>query len=113
MHRGEDERGQNALAPCMIIHNQTPVVFPKFSHPDNYWCYPYERAVKRYVSVSSNFKNAECSFAKRESFRELLKLVSATVLPQEVFSFKVDLQKASLLHVNAIIIVAILSYMYS
>lgn len=92
----EEQRG---LTACRItVHNLQHISEDayRFSHPDNYWCYPYERAVKRYVSISSNFKNIECSFAKRESFRELLKLVSATILPQEEPSFKVDLQKASL-----------------
>lgn len=93
----EEQRG---LTACRItVHNLQHIAQDayRFSHPDNYWCYPYERAVKRYVSISSNFKNIECSFAKRESFRELLKLVSATILPQEEPSFKVDLQKASLI----------------
>ena len=89
----EEQRG---LTTCKItVHNLQHISEDayRFSHPDNYWCYPYERAVRRYVGISSNFKNIECSFAKRESFRELLKVVRATILPQEEPSFKVDLQK--------------------
>ena len=56
-------------------------------------------------------KNIECSFAKRESFRELLKLVSATILPQEEPSFKVDLQKASLIIIpTAYLVVRLVLY---
>ena len=74
----EEQRG---LTACKItVHNLQHISEDayRFSHPDNYWCYPYERAVRRYVGISSNFKNIECSFAKRESFRELLKVVRAT-----------------------------------
>ena len=107
----EEQRG---LTACRItVHNLQHISEDayRFSHPDNYWCYPYERAVRRYVSISSNFKNIECSFAKRESFRELLKLVSATILPQEEPSFKVDLQKASLIIIpTAYLVVRLVLY---
>lgn len=66
----------------------------RFSHPDNYWCFSFERAVKRYVAHTSNFKNPECSFAKRESLREMLKTLPSTLkqLP-DVGRFKYDLDK--------------------
>ena len=95
----EEQRG---LTACRItVHNlqHIPEDVIRFSHPDNYWCYPFERAVKRYVGISSNFKNMECSFAKRESYRELLKLVRGTFLPQEETStcnYKIDLEKVSI-----------------
>ena len=38
----------------------------RFSSPDNFWCYSYERAVDRYTGYSSNCKNIEHSFAKAE-----------------------------------------------
>ena len=45
----------------------------RFSAPDNFWCFQFERAVKRYVQQSSNRKHIEKSFARRESQREFLK----------------------------------------
>lgn len=92
----EEHRG---LTACRItVHNlqHIPEDAYQFSHPDNYWCFPYERAVKRYVSISSNFKNMECSFAKREGYRELLKLLRGRIQPQEETKFKFDLEKASI-----------------
>jgi len=47
----------------------------RFSSPDNYWCYVFERAVHTYVDKSSNQKNLELTFAKAESRRELLKVL--------------------------------------
>ena len=47
----------------------------RFSSPDNYWCFVFERAVHTYVVRSSNKKNLECTFAKAESRRELLKFI--------------------------------------
>ena len=48
-----------------------------FSSPDSYWCYNFERAVKRYVSISSNHKNIEITFARAELRREVLKVRSS------------------------------------
>ena len=31
----------------------------RFGHPDNYWCCVYEQAVKKYISIEHNHKNAE------------------------------------------------------
>ena len=43
----------------------------RFSHPDNYWYFPFERAVRRYVTTKCNFKNIEGTFARKEARREL------------------------------------------
>jgi len=72
-----------------------------FSHPDNYWCFSFERAVKRYVGHTSNFKNPECSFAKRESLREMLKSLESTLKPlPDVGSFKYDLDKVNITNIS-------------
>ena len=47
----------------------------RFSSPDNYWCFTFERAVHGYVERSSNQKNLELTFAKAESRKELLKFL--------------------------------------
>ena len=49
-----------------------PEDIQRFSAPDNFWCFEFERAVKRYVQQSSNKKHIEKSFARRESQREFL-----------------------------------------
>ena len=90
----EEELG---LLACRItVHNLMHISQDayRFSPPDNFWCFSFERAVKRYVSISNNFKNKECSFAKRESYREQLKLVNATIVkPQENPCYTIDLRK--------------------
>lgn len=68
----EEQYGVNA---CVInLHNLThlPEDIQRFSAPDNFWCFEFERAVKRYVQQSSNKKHIEKSFARRESLREFL-----------------------------------------
>ena len=48
------------LASCVIsLHNlvHLPEDFVRFSSPDNYWCFVFERAVHDYVESSSNKKN--------------------------------------------------------
>ncbi|KXJ21525.1 RNA-directed DNA polymerase from mobile element jockey [Exaiptasia diaphana] len=55
----------------------------RFSHPDNYWCFSFERAVNRYVNTSTNFKNIECTYAKMEKRRELMKLLNTSFLLQD------------------------------
>ena len=68
----EVEGGQS----CVIsVHNllHLPEDIERFSSPDNYWCFVFERAVHTYVERSSNKKNLEATFAKAESRRELLK----------------------------------------
>lgn len=53
----------------------------RFSSPDNYWCFVFERSVKRYVERSSNKKHIEYTFANAEERRELSKhLPSAKLL---------------------------------
>jgi hypothetical protein len=47
----------------------------RFSASDNYWCYCFERAVKKYVSRSSNCKHIEKTYAHAEERRELAKLL--------------------------------------
>ena len=59
----------------------------RFSAPDNYWCYIFERAVRSYVERSSNKKNLEMTFAKAESRKELLKFSSQpslTISPSQL-----------------------------
>ena len=61
---------------CVItLHNliHMPEDIQRFSAPDNYWCYSYERAVKSYIERSSNNKNLESTFAQVECRREFLK----------------------------------------
>lgn len=66
---------------CTItLHNLThlPDDIHRFSSPDNYWCFVFERAVHKYVEQSSNQKNLEATFAKYESRREVLKFQNCT-----------------------------------
>lgn len=58
---------------CTItLHNLThlPEDIQRFSSPDNYWCFVFERAVHKYIEQSSNQKNLEATFAKSESRRD-------------------------------------------
>lgn len=64
------------IKSCVItLHNllHLPTDIRRFSSPDNYWCYVFERAVKNYVKRSSNCKNLEYTFARGECRREFLK----------------------------------------
>lgn len=77
------------FSDCTItLHNLThlPDDIHRFSSPDNYWCFVFERAVHKYVEKSSNHKNLEATFAKSESRREMLKFhessTSALEIPQ-------------------------------
>lgn len=78
-----------------LLHVQEDAM--RFSHLDNFWCFNFERAVKRYVAIPSNFKNFLCSFARRESRREVLKIVSAYVKPPQSLNEpgKINLEKVS------------------
>ena len=72
---------------CTItLHNLThlPDDIHRFSSPDNYWCFVFERAVHKYVEQSSNQKNLEATFAKSESRREVLKFHRASLSVMEV-----------------------------
>ena len=77
------EESKGVSACTITAHNLLHVYDDamRFSHPDNYWCFTFERAVQRNKAIPSNFKNFECSFAKRESQRELLKVLSSHVKP--------------------------------
>ena len=48
----------------------------RFSSPDNYWCYTFERAVHNYVEKTSNKKHLELTFARSECRREVLKFLT-------------------------------------
>ena len=64
---------------CVVsLHNLIHLTddIERFSCPDNYWCYAFERAVHTYVERSFNNKHLEVTFAKAESRRELLKFLS-------------------------------------
>jgi len=70
-----------ATSSCVInLHNLTHLSddVQRFSSPDNYWCFDFERAVKRYVRQSTNKKYVEKSFAKRETQREFLRFFQDT-----------------------------------
>lgn len=67
------------LTSCVItLHSliHMPEEIERFSGPDNYWCYSFERAVKGYVARSSNNRNLELTFALAECRREFLKFKS-------------------------------------
>ena len=72
----EESQGLNS---CHVIsHNLTHIHEDvlNFSSLDNYWCYNFDHAVKRYISISSNHKNIEITFARTELCREVLKVRS-------------------------------------
>ena len=61
---------------CTIsFHNLLHLVndIKRFSSPDNFWHYMFERAVHKYVIRSSKNKNLELIFAQAEIRREVLK----------------------------------------
>ena len=62
----EERYGANAC----FINLHLPEDIERFAAPGNFWCFQFERAVKRYVQQSSNNKDFEKSFARRESQRE-------------------------------------------
>ena len=58
---------------CTItLHNlmHLPEDIHRFSSPDNYWCFVFERAVHKCIVQSSNNKNLELMFAKSECRRK-------------------------------------------
>ena len=60
------------IKSCVVtLHNllHLPEDIANFSSLDNYWCYSFEKAVKKYVERSSNCKNLESTFAKAECRR--------------------------------------------
>ena len=88
----EEHRG---LTSCTVTeHNILHIASDamRFSHPDNYWCFSFERAVRRYVTTKSNFKNIECTYAKKEARRELLKHLHSHIEGQPK-QYKFSLEK--------------------
>lgn len=87
----EEQRGITACVKTAhnLIHIPQDVL--RFGHPDNFWCFSFERAVQRYVKTSCNYKNIECSYAKREAWRELLKHIGIGSHPLK--QYMVDLEK--------------------
>ena len=72
----EESQGLNS---CRVVSDNITHIHEdvlNFSSPDNYWRYNFERAVKRYVSISSNHKNIEITFARAELRRDVLKVLS-------------------------------------
>ena len=73
------EESQGLRACHLVNHNLTHIHEDvlNFGTPDNYWCYNFERAVQRYVTISNNHKNIEVTFARTELRREILKVRSS------------------------------------
>lgn len=69
------EEVQGVKSCVVTLHNllHIPEDINEFSTVDNYWCYTFERAVKKYVLKSSNGKNLELTFARSECRREFLR----------------------------------------
>lgn len=70
---------------CVITsHNLIYIVddIKRFGLPDNYWCWGFERCVKKYVDITSNQKAVELSFARTESRREAIK--SSTIQKKQL-----------------------------
>ena len=64
------------IKSCVITHHNLlhyPEDIERFSSPDNYWCFTFERAVQRHLSISCNNKNMEFTFSEVECRREFLK----------------------------------------
>jgi len=83
------------LTSCTItLHNLThlPEDIEQHSSPDNYWCFVFERAVRKYLEKSSNNKSLELTFAKAECKREVLKFHSP---PMHIQSLTVDQHQVS------------------
>ena len=75
------------LRSCVVtLHNllHLPEDIANFSTLDNFWCYSFERAVKKYVERSSNCKNLESTFAVAECRREFLKFFNPSPFPSNL-----------------------------
>lgn len=68
------------LGMCVVTNNllHIPEDVKHFSSTVNFWCFPFERAAKKYTSRSSNCKHIEVIYAKAEARRELLKVNPST-----------------------------------
>ena len=67
------------LKSCVVtLHNllHLPEDINRFGSPDNYWRYPFERAVKGYIHRPSNSKNLEYTYVRAESRKEFLRFTS-------------------------------------
>ena len=75
---------EEAEGGTITLHNLTHLTddIHRFSSPDNYWCFAFERAVRKYVEQSSNQNNLEATFAKFECRREVLKFNKCTDLEE-------------------------------
>ena len=73
------EESQGLRACHVVNHNLTHIRKDvlNFGAPENYWCYNFERAVQRYVTISNNHKNIELTFARTELRREIFKVRSS------------------------------------
>lgn len=63
------------LDACVVTeHNLIHVAddIDRFSSPDNYWVFDLERAMKRYVTQTTNHRNIEKTYSVNESRREVL-----------------------------------------
>jgi hypothetical protein len=60
----------------ITLHNLGRVkeIVRRFSSPDNYWCFVFERIVSSYVSTPTNWRNIEHTLSDKQAQREFLKL---------------------------------------
>ena len=81
------EKSQGLTRCHVVNHNLTHISEDvlNFGSLDNFWCYNFERAVGRYIAISTNYKNLEITFARAELRREILK-VRSSLKCQEVGS---------------------------
>ena len=96
----EEHRGPTScvVTEHNLLHISSDAM--RFSHPDNYWCFSFERAVRRYVTTKSNFKNIECTYAKKEARRELLKHLSSYIEGQTQ-QYKYSLEKVNFIVISS------------
>ena len=80
------EEVQGVKSCVVTLHNllHIPEDINEFSTVDNYWCYTFERAVKKYVLKPSNGKNLELTFARSECRREFLRFYNGSCNAQRV-----------------------------
>ena len=79
------EESEGIKSCVLTLHNlHLPEDIANFSTLKNFWCYSFERAVKKYVERSSNCKNLESTFAVVECRREFLKFFNPSPSPSNV-----------------------------
>ena len=99
---------QVGLQQCHVtLHNliHLPDDVIRFGPPDNFWCFSFERAVKRFVHQKTNSKNIELSFAKAECRREFQRALTP---PPDQPKYNKDL--VSNITVNDIILLCLYIY---